>query len=128
MQLRYYKSAPGNYPYAQMDYDVEDGVNQVSFKAKRNNQDKVKNAEPILLTIYYSTDSGASWTPVPEFTDFELPYLATGSSGDGGGSYAFDVTGNPAKYRLKFALAEGSRVPTGTWDAIFFDSVKFLNE
>ena len=99
-----------------MKFDVEGGPTKVSFNAKASSSKGAK----LLLTVQYSTDSGATWTAVDGFS---AKQLTTSSA-----AYNFAVSGAPAKYRLRFSIDATSTKPTTGNAQMTIDDIKIVKE
>ena len=111
LQMRHYNDPDTNFGSAEMQFDVTGVPTKVSFYAKVSNTSKMK------LTVEYSTDEGSNWSVV---SGFENKTLTTSAA-----AYNFDVTGSPAKYRLRFSVgSDSARQKTAT--KLTIDDIKFL--
>lgn len=119
LQFRYYAATSGNYnatrPYAFMDFDVTGGVSDVQFKARRN-------GKTLYMNVYYSIDSGTSWTIVPSYTDFQ----PTNSSSQD--YQKFSVSEENTKFRLKFEVSDSTPTPDADYAYLILDSIQILRE
>ncbi len=109
-------SSDENCGYTEMQFDVSGAPTKVQFNAKA----ATSNSASLLLTVEYSTDSGTSWTTV---TGFSAKALTSSAA-----SYSFNVTGAPAKYRLRFSIDATSTKPSSKNAQMTIDDIKILKE
>jgi uncharacterized repeat protein (TIGR02543 family) len=90
MQMRWYSTAPTNYGYTFMNFDISKAT-KITFKALNTSGNNVK--------VEYSTDGGATWINPQTFTLSTTAALFT---------YNISATGEYSNVRIKFTMVPGT--------------------